>query len=78
MPDDIRALLQRRKYEAALERLFDVELQWAPDTTAGAAPVDSAASVFTAIQEQLGLKLEPSTGPVDVLVIDRANKPSSN
>jgi uncharacterized protein (TIGR03435 family) len=40
-------------------------------------PADSA-NIFTAIQEQLGLKLESAKGPVDVLVIDHVEKPSEN
>jgi bla regulator protein blaR1 len=39
---------------------------------------DDNPSIFTAVQEQLGLKLEPGRAPVDVLVIDHIEKPSAN
>ena len=39
---------------------------------------DSAPSLFTALQEQLGLKLEPAKAPVDVIVIDHIERPSDN
>jgi len=65
-----------------------VRLQWAPETfqNAGvpaqleaAVPPDvSAVSIFTAVQEQLGLKLESSKGAVEVLVIDSVQRPSEN
>jgi uncharacterized protein (TIGR03435 family) len=51
---------------------YQIDLKWAPDTEA------TGPSVFTAIQEQLGLKLEPTHGALEVLVIDRLEKPSEN
>ena len=50
---------------------FEVELEWVPDGVADGA---HGASIFTALQEQLGLKLESRKGPLDVLVIDSAEK----
>lgn len=42
-------------------------------------PADSSgSSIFRAIQEQLGLKLESQKGPVETLVIDHVEKPSEN
>ena len=57
----------------ALTGTFDVDLQWAPSST-GTAPTDAAAtpgqddgvSIFTAVQEQLGLKLDTTRAPFDV------------
>jgi uncharacterized protein (TIGR03435 family) len=67
---------------------YDFTLEWTPEGAAppaagglasGAAPPDqSGPDIFTAIQEQLGLKLEPTKGPVDVIVIDHIEKPSAN
>jgi uncharacterized protein (TIGR03435 family) len=42
------------------------------------APPENALSVFTAVREQLGLRLEPSQTERDVLVIDRLERPSEN
>ncbi len=59
---------------------FDLDLTWAPEAQAGSSEsatptaIDGP-SIFTAMQEQLGLKLEPQRGPVDVLVIDSAERP---
>jgi uncharacterized protein (TIGR03435 family) len=41
-------------------------------------PADAGPSVFTAVQEQLGLKLEPSKAPPDVLVTERLERPTPN
>ena len=65
---------------------YDFDLKWAPDSSQSQAglpdtepPPDPAGpSIFTAVQEQLGLKLESTRGPVEVLVIDSAEKPSEN
>ncbi|HEY2845174.1 MAG TPA: TIGR03435 family protein [Bryobacteraceae bacterium] len=55
---------------------YDYQLEWAP-SNAAAADLD-APSIFTAVQEQLGLKLESATAPIEILVIDRVEKPSEN
>jgi bla regulator protein BlaR1 len=59
---------------------YDFSLQWTPDDSPGGAPLldSSGGSLFTALQEQLGLKLEPQKGPVEVLVIDHVARPSEN
>jgi uncharacterized protein (TIGR03435 family) len=64
---------------------YDMELTWTPDELLtgpgdpGQTPPDpNGPSIFTALQEQLGLHLEPAKGPVEILVIDRAEKPSEN
>lgn len=53
--------------------VFDVDLKWASDSDTDAGP-----SLFTAVQEQLGLKLEARKSPIEVLVISHINRPSQN
>lgn len=68
---------------------FDIRLEfWADGATPGLPPPPpdapptasepSSPGIFTAIQEQLGLKLSPAKGPVEVLVIDHIERPSGN
>ena len=65
------------KYDYTLE--FERPQAAAPPVAAGTAPGDPPPSIFTAVQEQLGLKLEEKKLPFDVLVVDRAEKiPAEN
>jgi len=64
---------------------YVLTLKWTPDTEPSASPADSAApsdvsgpSIFTAVQEQLGLKLVSTKGPVKILVIDHIERPTEN
>jgi len=63
-----------------LKGLYDVKLEWAPQNLqAGPEAAPAGASLLTtAIQEQLGLKLESTKGPIEVIVVDNAQKPSEN
>ena len=67
---------------------FDISMEFTPDEALAfqpppdapkPPPSDTAApSLFTALQEQLGLKLESQKGPVEIFVVDSAEKPSEN
>ena len=68
---------------------FQIQLEFSPPEPAGPRPItaDPGASavrapdvpgIFQAIQEQLGLRLVPARGPMDVLVIDHVERPSGN
>jgi uncharacterized protein (TIGR03435 family) len=57
-------------------RRYDGELSWTPDDAPAGVADPNAPSLVTAVEEQLGLKLQPTTGPVDVLVIDSVERPT--
>ncbi|HTM02714.1 MAG TPA: TIGR03435 family protein [Vicinamibacterales bacterium] len=60
---------------------FDLDLHYQPEGFAGIGirpPANDGPSIFTAVQEQLGLKLTASRGPIDVQVIDHAERPTEN
>jgi len=59
--------------KTGLTGIFDIHLEYAPNPDASDGP-----SVFSAVQEQLGLKLSPDKGAKDVLVIDSIERPSEN
>jgi uncharacterized protein (TIGR03435 family) len=74
--------------DTGLKGYYDFRLEWTPDESDSAPPGDSASapspsdhagpSIFTAIQEQLGLKLVPTKGPSEFLVIDHVERPTEN
>ena len=63
--------------ETGLIGRYDFVLKWTPDESNTNDP-NAPPGLFTAIQEQLGLKLEPTKGPTDVFVIDHVERPSDN
>lgn len=71
--------------QTAIDGRYDFDLSFAPDDSQFKGRFSNAAAtenplpgLFTAMQEQLGLKLDPVKTPVDVLMIDRAEKPTDN
>jgi uncharacterized protein (TIGR03435 family) len=69
--------------KTGLNGRFDFDLKWAPDSTlaggrGGATDLADAPDLFTAVQEQLGLKLEAQRVPMEVLVIDHVDRPTEN
>jgi uncharacterized protein (TIGR03435 family) len=75
--------------KTGLKGFYDIKLQWTPDFGQGLIPPGgseptpqagdaSGPSIFTAVQEQLGLQLESAKGPVEVIVIDGVQKPTEN
>ena len=82
----LSAILDRRVVDqTGLTGLFNADLTWTPDQMPqrppgipdDLPPIDpNGPSIFTAVQEQLGLKLKSTTGPVEVLVIDSVERPT--
>lgn len=80
-----RAILDRPVVDkTGLTGRYDFNLEWAPDESQFGGDVGSAPSdanippFFTAIQQQLGLRLEATRGPIETIVIDHAEHPSAN
>jgi hypothetical protein len=84
LPELAEALTQELSRELGrdIKGRYDLTLKWTQDagatTDSAASSADSGPSIFTAVLEQLGLKLEPAKAPVQVLVIDHAEMPSEN
>ena len=78
-----RVLSRKTEYpvvnNTGLEGIFDFKLQWMPERMRPAdAATPEAPSIFSAIQEQLGLQLRSRKTEVEMLVIDHAERPSAN
>jgi uncharacterized protein (TIGR03435 family) len=84
-----RAVLDRPVVDqTGIEGRYDFVLDWTPDETqfaslGGVPPglgdkADAPPDLFTAIQQQAGLKLEPTKALVDVMVVDKVEKSSAN
>ena len=77
---DFLSVLQRYLDRPVIDKTglagrFNLHLQFARDLST---PETPAPSIFTAVQEQLGLKLEPVKGPGEFLVVDSIERPSEN
>jgi uncharacterized protein (TIGR03435 family) len=83
------AMMQRTVFDrpvldrTGLTARYDFDLEWAPDESqfGGTLPLvanSSKPTLFTALQEQLGLRLESTRGPVLAMVIDRIDRPTEN
>jgi uncharacterized protein (TIGR03435 family) len=66
--------------ETGMNGSWDVKLKWADSSVANpcASTADSAAFMFTAVQEQLGLRLDASRGPIEATIIDNAEPPTAD
>jgi uncharacterized protein (TIGR03435 family) len=87
--EDFTTLMQRAILDkpvvdkTGLAGRYDFDLQWAPDETQFGGELKTptrteSAPLFTAIQEQLGLRLVATKGPVQALVVDKVERPSAN
>ena len=61
-----------------LTGMFDLKLEWSAEDQFVARGASASPTIFPAIQEQLGLRLESTRGPVETLVIDRVERPTED
>jgi uncharacterized protein (TIGR03435 family) len=64
--------------QTGLAGKYDFQLKWTYDETVAATDGSAPPGLFTAVQEQLGLKLEATKAPADVLVVDKIERPGAN
>jgi len=84
LTDTLAMVLQRPVTDnTGLAGFYDFQLEWMPDETQRSIGIPAVAnsegpSLFQAIQEQLGLRLESKKIPARVLVVDKIEKPGDN
>ncbi|HEY4356895.1 MAG TPA: TIGR03435 family protein [Acidobacteriaceae bacterium] len=76
---DVAAALRRQagrpvEDHTGLQGNFDFSIQWAPEET----PDSTDPSLFTVLKEQLGLKLRPAKGSIEMIAVDRISRPTAN
>jgi uncharacterized protein (TIGR03435 family) len=70
--------------QTGLKRNFDIHIEWTPDETLAMGSVNresvdaTGATILTVFRQDLGLEFKAETGPVEILVVERAEKPSGN
>jgi uncharacterized protein (TIGR03435 family) len=64
--------------QTGLTGRYDFSLRWTFDETQASSDPNAVPGIFTAIQEQIGLKLEAVKAQADVIVIDHVERPSAN
>jgi uncharacterized protein (TIGR03435 family) len=82
-PGDLDNLLRYQSGRTVIDKTgltgrYDIKLSFTPENTPVDSPLAGHPTIFKALQEQLGLKLEPATAPLDILVIDSAEMPTPN
>jgi uncharacterized protein (TIGR03435 family) len=82
LASQLTSYLQRQVLDKTdLKGRYDIDLRFAPvdpDPSVESAAKENQASIFTAIQQQLGLQLKATKGPVEVVVVDSAARPAGN
>jgi uncharacterized protein (TIGR03435 family) len=64
--------------KTGLQGLYTFQLNWLPASPTSAPSGPDVPDIFSAVREQLGLKLEPARAAISMLIIDEAERPSAN
>ena len=82
--DELKYMMQRMVVDkTGIKGLYDIRIEWTPEhfgpePGTEVSPDEANGTLFTAIQEQIGLKLQSEKAPVETLVVDRVSRPTEN